>query len=272
MTLSGGTEHSRSSVHLFDEIVEVGAAEFPLEGLGDGLVVLLEPKQTVLDISERGEIVWGQSLALNDGEVDLDLVEPTRVNRAVDEHEIWESRLKASDGSLAAVRGAVVHDPEDVASIAVGRDGHDLRDEAVEGLDAGGFLATAEDLCSVYVERSHVGPGATASVLVLDPCSLSGARRQGRVFADASLDAGLLVGADHELVGFEVFALPLAGVEIEDAPGFGGEVRIAREDPGAVLPGPNGVFVEPAPHRLVADRGHDAGALRLANDVRGAQP
>ena len=145
MTLGCGTEHSGSRVDLFDEVVEVGAAEFPLEGLGDGLVVLLEAKQTVLDISERGEVVWGQRFALDDREVDLDLVEPTGVDRAVDQHEIWESRLKASDGRLAAVRGAVVHDPKDVARIAVGRVGHDLRDEAVEGLDAGGFLASDFD-------------------------------------------------------------------------------------------------------------------------------
>ena len=237
MTLGGRTEHGGCRVDLFDEVVEVGAAEFPLEGLGDSLVVLLEAKQAFLDISERGEVVWGQSFPLDDGEVDLDLVEPAGVDWAVDEHEIWESRLKAPDGSLAAVRGAVVHDPEDVARIAVGRSGHDLRDQAVEGLDAGGLLATAEDLCSVYVERSPVGPGATASVLVLDPCSLSGARRQGGMFADASLDTGLLVGTDDELVRFQVSALPLARIEVEDAPRLGSEVGISREDPGAVLPG-----------------------------------
>src|SRR5207249_3072758 len=121
-----------SRVDLSDEIVEIGPGEFPLERFGDALVVLLEPKQTVLDVSERREVVWGQSLALDDGEVDLDLVEPARVDWAVDEHEIWESRPKASDGGLAAVRGAIVHDPKDVVRIAVGRGGHDLCDETVE--------------------------------------------------------------------------------------------------------------------------------------------
>jgi hypothetical protein len=91
------------------------------------------------------------------------------------------------------------------------------------------------------------------------------------MFADASLDTGLLVGTDDELVRFQVSALPLARIEVEDAPRLGSEVGISREDPGAVLPGADGVFIEPAPHRLVADRGHDAGALRLANDVGGAQ-
>ena len=48
------------------------------------------------------------------------------------------------------------------------------------------------------------------------------------MFADAGLDAGLLVGADHELIGFQGSALPSAGVEVEDAAGLDGKVRIAR--------------------------------------------
>src|SRR6266478_3208363 len=49
--------------------------------------------------------------------------------------------------------------------------------------------------------------------------------------------------------------------------GFVGEIRIARKDPGAVLPGPNGVFVQPAPYRCVADARNDAAVLRFAHDV-----
>jgi class 3 adenylate cyclase len=143
--------------------------------------------------------------------------------------------------------------------------------EFAERCRARGLLASAEDFCAVNIECREVGPRAAASVLVLDSRGLSGARRRGRMFTEASLDAGLLVGADDELVGFQGLALPLAGVEIKDAPRLDGEVRIAREDPGAVLPRANGIFVEPAPHRLVADRGHNAAALRLANDVGRAQ-
>ena len=119
--LSGRTEHGRSSVDFLDQIVEVGAGEFPLEGRGDGLIVVLETKQAILDISERGEVIGGEGLALHDGEVDLDLVEPTGVDRAVDEDEIWESRLKSLDRGLAAMGGAIVDDPEHAAGVAVGR-------------------------------------------------------------------------------------------------------------------------------------------------------
>jgi hypothetical protein len=46
---------------------------------------------------------------------------------------------------------------------------------------------------------------------------------------------------------------------------------VARKDPGAVLPRPDRVGVEPPPHRLVADHRDDAGAADLAGDVGRAQ-
>ena len=48
---------------------------------------------------------------------------------------------------------------------------------------------------------------------------------------------------EHKLVARQRFALPPAGIEIENAPGLQGEVRVAREDPPAVLPGADGILV-----------------------------
>ena len=90
--------------------------------------------------------------------------------------------------------------------------------------------------------------------------------------AHACLDAGFLVGADDAVVAFQALSLPFPRVEVEDASGLGGEVRIPREDPRAVLPGADGIFVEPPPHCFVADGGHDARALRLAHEIADAQP
>jgi len=78
------------------------------------------------------------------------------------------------------------------------------------------------------------------------------------MFTDASLDAGLLIGTNHECVFLQWLALPLAGIQIQNASGLGSEVRIAREYPSALVPGTDGVLTEPAPHRLVADGGYDA--------------
>jgi hypothetical protein len=54
-------------------------------------------------------------------------------------------------------------------------------------------------------------------------------------------------GGDYELVVPEQPALPLSGVEIQQATGLGGEVRVAREYPTAVVPRPNCVLMQPAP-------------------------
>lgn len=67
-------------------------------------------------------------------------------------------------------------------------------------------------------------------------------------------------------------ALPLPTVQVEDEPRLRGEVQIAGKYPAAMLPGADGVFVEPPPHRLVTDGCDDGAALRLAHDVCGAQP
>ncbi len=52
------------------------------------------------------------TFALDDGEVDLGLVEPGRVDRGVYEHEVRPGALESVDRAFAAVRGAVVDDHE----------------------------------------------------------------------------------------------------------------------------------------------------------------
>jgi len=61
------------------------------------------------------------------------------------------------------------------------------------------------------------------------------------------LNAGLFIGGDHEFIVLQWLFLPLAGIEIQYAAGFGSEVRVAGKYPAAVVPRPNGVFVQPAP-------------------------
>jgi hypothetical protein len=69
---------------------EVVTREFPFEGDSDTLVVLLETQESILDFLQGTEVVWRKHLAFNDGEVDLDLIEPARVNRSVHRDEIRE--------------------------------------------------------------------------------------------------------------------------------------------------------------------------------------
>ena len=86
--------------------------------------------------------------------------------------------------------------------------------------------------------------------------------------AHAGLDAGLLVSAEHVVVLAERFTFPFPLVEIQDAGGLDGEVRVAGEDPRPVLPGLQGVVSEPAAHRGRRRRGNDAASCRMAGQFR----
>jgi hypothetical protein len=89
-----------------------------------------------------------------------------------------EGGLEPPDGGLTAMRGAVVHDPEDPARLAIGGLVHDLRDQAVERRDAGGRLTAPERFGAMHVERRQVRPGAARAVLMFDPYGLGGPRRR----------------------------------------------------------------------------------------------
>jgi hypothetical protein len=177
-----------------EEFAEVGAGEGPLEGSGGVLVVVLKGEQMVLELRDGGEVIRSEDLALDDGEIDLDLVEPAGMDRGVNQHDRGPRGAQAVSGFEPAVGGTVVGNPEDAPSRAIGLDGHDLLHEAVEWLDAGGVLAAPKELGAMDIPGGQVGAGTAALVLVLDAGATARCSRQRRMHADAGLDASFLVG------------------------------------------------------------------------------
>src|SRR6478735_9176122 len=76
--------------------------------------------------------------------------------------------LEPVGASLTAMGGAAVDHREHPTRGRVGLAGHDLVDQPVEGVDAGGLLAAAEHLGAVDVPGCQVGQGAAAEVFRLD--------------------------------------------------------------------------------------------------------
>ena len=113
---SGGRSQSLGFklVHKDNEVLP---GESPLERGGEPFVALLEGQECILKLSERTEFIWRQHLALNDREVDLNLIEPTRVDGRVHRNDRRPSSLQTLHTFLSAVRGAIVDNPEH----AVGR-------------------------------------------------------------------------------------------------------------------------------------------------------
>jgi hypothetical protein len=69
---------------------------------------MLEARDPFLEFGQAGEVAWGERFALQDREIDLDLVQPGGVHGQVDEHEVGPGVLEAVDRALAAVAAAVV--------------------------------------------------------------------------------------------------------------------------------------------------------------------
>ena len=114
------------------------------------------------------EVVWRQDFSLDDGEIDFDLVQPTGVNGSMNEHQVGILRLKPADGGEPPMRRAVVDDPENSSSLAVGPLFHDLIHETVKGRDSGFAFAATEEFRAVDVQSGEIGPGSQPLIFVLD--------------------------------------------------------------------------------------------------------
>ncbi len=181
--------------------------------------------------------------------VDLDLVEPAGVDRGVDEDHVPPALLQSLDRCLAAVIGAVVDDPEHAAGGAVGLFGHHLPHQPVECSDPARAFGASHHSAAAHVPGVEVGDGAEPLVLVLDQLTTARSGRGAGMDPPAGLDRRFRVRADHTIAGLQQLALPAARIQVEHPPGLLKEVRVAREDPRAVLPRLDRVLCQPAADR-----------------------
>ena len=157
--------------------VQVPAGEGPLERFGAALITDLESDQAAFEAGKIGKIAWRERLALNDGEVDFDLVEPTGMDRRVDQDEIWPFGSQSSRGPLAAMGRAVVCDEEHAIRRTIRFLAHELGDKTLKRSDAVAAFAAAEQLGSMHIPSGEVGQCTGTCLFVLD---VDRASRRGR--------------------------------------------------------------------------------------------
>jgi len=162
--------------------------------------VELKGEEALFEIGQGIEIIRGEDLSLNNREVDLNLIEPTGVGGSVDENGVGPLGAETVGSFLTPMSGAVIHDPEDATCGLVGFLAHDLANKAIHRRDAIVQLAATEDLGAMDVPSRQVDPGAPTEVLVLNPRGAVRGGRQSRLFRSSSLNAGLFVGRDDEVV------------------------------------------------------------------------
>ena len=146
----------------FQESIKVSAGELPTrKGSAISSSAHFEGEDVGCEVGEREGVGRREYLALKDGEVDLDLVEPAWHGRAGAPSVglRCSTRLEpGSAGGLAAMRAAIVDHPEDAIGQTVGFDGHDLIDQASERLDTGRRFQPPEQLGPVDIPGGQVGP------------------------------------------------------------------------------------------------------------------
>jgi hypothetical protein len=162
---------------------------------------VLKREEITLQGRERGEVVRREDLALDDREVDLDLVQPTRVDGCVHGRERRPTGLQAGIALRPTVRGAVVHDPEEAARRLVGLLAHHEVDETIEGDDPGTGGAEPEESGAMHVPRGEVRPRSAPFVLMLDPLGVAGSHGRRWMTPGARLNAGLFVRREDVVVG-----------------------------------------------------------------------
>ena len=93
------------------------------------------------------EIVRRKDLALEDGEKHFDLIEPTGMDRPLNEHQVGIVVPEPLDRPGTSMRRTVVDDPEDRSCPTIGMLAHDLMDQTVKGCDSCfGFTASEQQI------------------------------------------------------------------------------------------------------------------------------
>ena len=160
----------------------------------------LEGEQTLFELGQRREVVGGEELSLNDGEIDFDLIEPTGEDWSMNEDGVGPFFAQTFGRLLTSMSRAVVHNPKDSASRFVGLLAHDFADQPVHGSDSALDFTATEDFCAMDIPSRQVGPGALAKVLVLDTSGTPGSWWECRLFAPSGLNAGLFVGGNNIVI------------------------------------------------------------------------
>src|SRR5436305_11661991 len=94
-------------------VLEVVAGEGPVEGVGNGVVAVLERGQPSGDGGRVEKVVGVDHFSLYYREVDVHLVEPRGVDGQVDELEGGPFSFETVDGGLPIMGASVVHYAED---------------------------------------------------------------------------------------------------------------------------------------------------------------
>src|SRR5262245_49402228 len=152
------------------------------------------------------------------------------------------------------MRRAVVHNPKQPFTRPIRFLSQHLLDEPAKGFNTGCRLTPTYHVSSTHVPGSQILQGTTALVFILDIGRAPRCGRQGGMAAAAGLDAGLLVGAEHVVLGPQALAWPHARIQVQNRAGLIGTLRVPGQYTVLVAPRFPGLWPENTPHTPTPSR------------------
>jgi hypothetical protein len=191
---------------------------------------------------------------LDDRDVALDLIEPTGVDRGLEPDDAGIDLLQSRRRRFAAMRRAVVHDPQQACSGTLWCLRQHWGHELAARRDAGRRFTPAPHLAPAPVPRGQIWQGPPALVRVFATGRAVGGGVQGRMAAVAGWDAGLRVGTEHVVLGAKRLTLPGARRQVQTRSGLLGALRRPWKNPVLVPPRRDGVGRQQPPPGAATDR------------------
>lgn len=201
-----------------------------------------------------GNVIGGEHLPLDDRARHGDVLEPTGVNRGMDQHNPGIHLTQPLPRGRTARRRTVVHHPAQACAGPVRFLRQDLVNEATKGGDPCCRFTASHDISPAHIPCRQRVPGATARVCLLDLGRATWSRRQRTMTADPGLAPGLCVGAEDVVLGAKALAWPRAGIEIPNRPGLLSAVGITGKTPVRVAPRFAGIRRHNPPPRAATER------------------
>ena len=162
---------------LGDQCVKIMACESPFERLRGSLITGLESHLGPPERAEVWKIAGREQLALDNGEVDLDLVQPTGMDRCMNQNNIGSFGFEPVSSPPATMGRAIIGDQEHTVSGTIRLLAHDLSDKAFKRGNAGLALTAPKQLGAMDIPRGEIGECAASCIFVLDTQRTS--RRRG---------------------------------------------------------------------------------------------
>jgi len=236
----------------FKAFLEISSSELPRERLGYFLIIVLEAQQPFGQGIFVGHVQGCQNLALDDGEIDLNLIQPTGMHGQRDRYGIGIHITQPRWKGTPMMGAASIHNPENSSGCLVRILGHNQVDELIESGNARVGSDASEDHAAEDVPGRMIGHSSLALVLEFDPLFVSRDCWQAGMAARQDLDR-FLICREHIFIRSKPLTFPKPSVQVQDHAGPVHEVRVTREEPVAVAPRLEGILTEKTPQTAVAE-------------------